>query len=82
MIRFALAYSAPLTWRSGFGRIIHGGWMRGIANAALRVGAFDRLYSLLGRDWVRPEGLRRALLFPAFYSIRSAQQLVEWITTL
>src|SRR5947209_19923494 len=55
--------------------------IRAIANAALKSlsGAFQKLYSPLGRESIPPERLLRALLLQAFYSIRSERQLVERI---
>src|SRR6201987_2109686 len=55
--------------------------IRGIANAALKSlsGAFQKLYSPLGRESIPPERLLRALLLQAFYSIRSERLLVERI---
>src|ERR1700745_3773585 len=55
--------------------------IRQIANAALRSlsGEFDKLYSPIGRESIPPERLMRALLLPAFYSVRSERQLVERI---
>ena len=55
--------------------------IRGIVNATLATlsGAFDALYSPLGRESIPPERLLRALLLQAFYSIRSERQLVERI---
>jgi transposase len=55
--------------------------IRAIANAALKSlsGEFEKLYSPLGRESIRPERLLRALLLQAFYSIRSERQLVERI---
>jgi transposase len=40
-------------------------------------GAFQELYSPLGRGSIPPERLMRALLLQAFYSIRSERRLVE-----
>lgn len=55
--------------------------IRGIVNTTLTAlsGAFDGLYSPLGRESIPPERLLRALLLQAFYSIRSERQLVERI---
>jgi transposase len=55
--------------------------IRQIANAALKAlsGEFAQLYSPIGRESIPPEGLMRALLLHAFYSIRSERQLVERI---
>jgi transposase len=55
--------------------------IREIANASLRAlsAEFDALYSPFGRESIPPERLVRALLLPAFYSIRSERQLVERI---
>lgn len=55
--------------------------IRRVANRALKKlsGAFDTLYSPLGRVSIPPERLLRALLLQAFYSIRSERQLVERI---
>jgi transposase len=55
--------------------------IRAIANAALKSlsGAFQTLYSPLGRESIPPERLLRALLLQAFYSIRSERQLVARI---
>ena len=55
--------------------------IREVANAALAVlsGAFEPLYSPVGRSSIPPERLMRALLLQAFYSIRSERQLVERI---
>ncbi len=52
-----------------------------VANAALATlsGAFEPLYSPIGRSSIPPERLMRALLLQAFYSIRSERQLVERI---
>jgi transposase len=57
------------------------GLIREIVNAALQAlwGAFDKLYSAIGRVSIPPERLMRALLLQAFYSIRSERQLVERI---
>ena len=38
---------------------------------------FDRLYSRIGRPSIPPEKLLRAQLLQAFYSVRSARQLME-----
>ena len=53
--------------------------LREIVNAALQAlsGAFDPLYSPIGRVSIPPERLMRALLLQAFYSIRSERQLVD-----
>ena len=55
--------------------------IRGIVNTTLTAlsGAFDGLYSPLGRESIPPERLLRALLLQAYYSIRSERQLVERI---
>jgi len=55
--------------------------IRGIVNAALveMTAEFDALYPPTGRDSIPPERRLRALLLPAFYSIRSERQLVERI---
>src|SRR5258708_13992140 len=52
--------------------------IREIANASLQAlsADFDALYSPFGRESIPPERLVRALLLPAFYSIRSERQLV------
>jgi transposase len=57
--------------------------IRQIVNAALESlsGEFAKLYSPIGRESIPPERLMRALLLPAFYSIRSERQLVERIDT-
>ena len=56
--------------------------IRLLVNAALErlSGAFDKLYSPLGRDSIAPEKLMRALLLQALFSIRSERQLMEQIT--
>src|SRR5690606_31818700 len=38
---------------------------------------FSGLYSRMGRPSIAPEKLLRAMLLPAFYSIRSERQLME-----
>ncbi len=55
--------------------------IREIANAALKALScdFDALYSPIGRKFIPPERLMRALLLQAFYSIRSERRLVERI---
>jgi len=57
------------------------GVIREIANAALAAlsGDFAALYSGMGRPWVPPEKLLRAMLLQAFYSVRSERQLMERI---
>jgi len=51
--------------------------IRDIANAALVAlsGRFERLYSLMDHRSIPPEGLMRALLLPAFYSIHSEDEI-------
>ena len=54
--------------------------IRTIANAALTVlqGEFAAMYApRLGRLWIPPEKLLRAMLLQAFYSLRSERQLME-----
>jgi hypothetical protein len=53
--------------------------IRQIVNGALQAlsGAFDPLYSPIGRVSIPPEWLMRGLLLQALYSIRSERQLVE-----
>lgn len=53
--------------------------IREMCDAALRTlsGAFDKLYSPLGRQSIPPEKLVRALLLQALYSIRSERMLME-----
>src|SRR3954452_300443 len=56
--------------------------IRPVVNAALDrlSGDFDALYAAGGRDSIAPEKLLRALLLPAFYSVRSARRLMEQVT--
>src|SRR6202030_708212 len=53
--------------------------IRGIVNEALAAlsGEFSAMYSSMGRPSIAPEKLLRAMLFQAFYSIRSERQLME-----
>lgn len=53
--------------------------IREIADVALKSlsGAFDRLYSKVGRPSIPPEHLLRALLLQYFYGIRSERLLME-----
>ena len=53
--------------------------IRGVVNEALAAlsGEFSALYSRSGRPSIPPEKLLRAMLFQAFYSIRSERQLME-----
>lgn len=53
--------------------------IRDLVDAALRdlSPAFDKLYADEGRPGIAPERLLRALLFQAFYSVRSERQLME-----
>jgi transposase len=53
--------------------------IRTIVNDALArlAGDFSALYSRLGRPSIPPEQLLRAMLLQAFYSIRSARQLMD-----
>jgi transposase len=53
--------------------------IREMADTALTVlsGAFAALYSGMGRPWIAPGKLPRAMLLRAFYSIRSERQPME-----
>jgi transposase len=53
--------------------------IRAIVDEALEVlsAEFEVLYSKVGRPSIPPEKLLRALLFQAFYSVRSERQLME-----
>jgi transposase len=53
--------------------------IRKIVNAALTALSpeFEKLYAKSGRPSSPPEKLLRALLFQAFYSVRSERQLME-----
>ncbi len=53
-----------------------------IVDAALAdlSGEFAKLYAPIGRPSIPPEKLLRALLLQAFYSVRSARQLIEQLT--
>jgi hypothetical protein len=42
---------------------------------------FDAVYAKVGRPSVPPEVLRRALVLPCLYSVRSAKQLAERLDT-
>jgi len=56
--------------------------LRGVRNLVDAVLAgmskdFDGLYSQVGRPWIAPERLLRALLLQVFYSVRSGRLLME-----
>jgi transposase len=56
--------------------------IRPLVNAALErlSPTFEQIYSPIGRPSIPPEQLLRALLFQAFFTIRSERQLMEQLT--